>query len=437
MIKFFNNLLFLFKALFIVLLEYCFYLYYGNFDSFVNSLTNNLAYANILYVKIFQAVAFNNGFINEDLNNHLVKFTDNVPWEKTEIDLDTMLKLHDDYGIVLDKDIVPVNSGMISLVFHASMKEKETMKPVVIKMKRNNIHVKLEEAIEQLMFVVSILSFIPFITDYRIPEIIKTNISLVKQQLSFLDEVNNMLRIKDNCKNIEYIRIPYAEKEITVKYPNVIIMEKIDGLKISQIEEEDHEKYARLVVRFAAITTLIHGVTHGDLHPGNILFMKQEKNSGEKYQIGIIDFGIVYEIDSVFQEKMVDLYSELFTRTSKEVATNLLYSGCLEPMEVIQNLPKVHTDNLIMLMAEIIDEVMNKNTANQIEVCKVLMRMDRYMNNHQLTKLGIKPSNNFVKAQLALAMSQGVTLTLCKEKFISVVNTVINELFHTELLTLE
>ena len=88
-------------------------------------------------------------------------------------------------------------------------------------------------------------------------------------------------------------------------------------------------------------------------------------------------------------------------------------------------------------MAEIIEEVLNKNTANQIEVCRVLMRMDRYMNNHQLTKLGIRPSNNFVKAQLALAMSQGVTLTLCKKNFISVVNTVINELFHTELLLIQ
>jgi len=283
------------------------------------------------------------------------------------------------------------------------------------------------------LFLVHILSYIPFICNYRIPEIIRTNISLVKQQLCFLDEVNNMRRIKDNCENIAYIKIPHAEKEITVKYPNVIVMEKINGHKINQIDEEDREKYARLVVRFAAVTTLIHGITHGDLHPGNILFIKEE-NSSEKYQIGIIDFGIVYEIDNIFQEKMVDLYSELFTRTSTEVATNLLYSGCLEPIEVIKNLPKVHTDNLIMLMAEIIDEVMNKNTANQIEVCKVLMRMDSYMNNHRLTKLGIKPSNNFVKAQLALAMSQGVTLTLCKEKFISVVNTVINELFHTGLL---
>lgn len=434
MIKFFNNVLFVFKAFFIVTIEYFFYLYYGNFDSFVNNVTQNLAYVNILYVKIFQAVAFNNDLINEELNNHLVKFTDNVPWLKKEIDLDTMLKLHDDFGIVLDKDFVPINSGMISLVFNAYM--KETFVPVIIKIKRNNIDNKLEEAIEQLLFLVSILSFIPFISNYRIPEIIKTNISSVKEQLNFLNEVNNMVRIKKNCQNMEYIKIPNAEKEITVKYPNVIIMEKINGLKINQIDKEDHEKYARLVVRFAAITTLVHGITHGDLHPGNILFMKEE-GTNEKYKIGIIDFGIVYEIDSTFQEKMVELYSELFTQSPKEVATNLLYSGCLEPIEVIKNLPKVHTDNLILLMAEIIEEVLNKNTANQIEVCKVLMRMDRYMNNHQLTKLGIRPSNNFVKAQLALAMSQGVTLTLCKKNFISVVNTVINELFHTELLLIQ
>ena len=66
-------------------------------------------------------------------------------------------------------------------------------------------------------------------------------------------------------------------------------------------------------------------------------------------------------------------------------------------------------------------------------VFNVLIQIDRYLRENNLFELGIRPSNNFVKAQLALAMSQGVTLTLSKEKFISVVEMVVNEVFHTEL----
>jgi len=52
----------------------------------------------------------------------------------------------------------------------------------------------------------------------------------------------------------------------------------------------------------------------------------------------------------------------------------------------------------------------------------------------ELANLGIRPSDDFVKAQLVLAMSHGVTLTLCKEDFITLMDKVINELFHTKML---
>ena len=32
---------------------------------------------------MFQAIAFNNGFINDALNNKIVMYTDNVPWNES------------------------------------------------------------------------------------------------------------------------------------------------------------------------------------------------------------------------------------------------------------------------------------------------------------------------------------------------------------------
>ena len=435
MTKIFKNVFFLVQAGIVVLLECVCYMYYRNFDYFVDGLASNLININILYVKMFQAIAFNNGFINDALNNKMVRYTDNVPWNESEIDLNTLLRIQDEFNVVINTTltngrIVPVNAGMISLVFHANSSDNGHL---IIKIKRRNIERTINESIERLLFFIYFLSFIPLVKRYRISEIIESNLNLIRQQLNFNEEVSNMCRMKENCINLGYIQIPEVERNITIKYPNVIVMERLYGYKIGEIEEKDQLEFAKHVVRFGAVTTIIHGLTHGDLHPGNILFIKDPLNSTYKHKIGIIDFGIVYEIDEPFQEKMVDLYSNLFTRTHQEVASSILYSGCLEPIDVIAQLPKVHSDNLIRIMSEILDKVMNHSAANELEVCDVLIQIDSYLRKNNLFKLGIRPSNNFVKAQLALAMSQGVTLTLSKKKFISVVEMVVNEVFHTEL----
>jgi predicted unusual protein kinase regulating ubiquinone biosynthesis (AarF/ABC1/UbiB family) len=433
MTKFLKNVFFLIQASIIVFLECICYLYYRNFDYFVDRLTSNLININILYVKMFQAIAFNNGFINDALNNKMVRYTDDVPWNESEIDLDTLLHVQDEFNVYIDTTsthgrIIPVNSGMISLVFHAYSRDCQNL---IVKIKRRNIEGTINESIERLVFFVYFLSFIPLVSRYRISEIIESNLNLIRQQLNFNDEVSNMCRMKENCINLGYIQIPEVERNITVKYPNVIVMERLYGAKIGEVDDaKDQLEFAKHVVRFGAVTTIIHGLTHGDLHPGNILFIKDNKDATYQHKIGIIDFGIVYEIDEAFQEKMVDLYSNLFIRTHEEVASSILYSGCLEPIDIITQLPKVHSDNLIRIMSGVLDKVMNHSAANEFEVCGVLIQIDRYLRSNNLFKLGIRPSNNFVKAQLALAMSQGVTLTLCKEKFISVVEMVVNEVFH-------
>jgi len=432
--RFIKNVFFLVQAFVIVGLECIFYLYYRNFDHFVDGLISNLINLNILYVKMFQAIAFNNGFIDDALNNKIVKYTDNVPWNESDIDHNTLFRIQHEFKIYTTLShgrIVPVNSGMISLVFHAYSRNNQNL---ILKIKRKNIERMINDGVERLVFLVYVLSFIPFFNRYRVSEIIERNLNLITQQLDFNNEVTNMCRIKENCANLGYIQIPEVERNITVKYPNVIVMERIYGAKVGQVDEKDQIEFAKHVVRFGAVTTIIHGITHGDLHPGNILFIKDDQDVTYKHKIGIIDFGIVYEIDHAFQEKMADLYSNLFLRSHKEVASCILYSGCLEPMETIRQLPQEHSDRLIQIMTEILDKVMNHSAANELEVFNVLIQMDTYMKNNDLVKLGIRPSDNFVKAQLALAMSQGVTLTLCKEKFISVIEMVINEVFHTELL---
>ena len=63
-----------------------------------------------------------------------------------------------------------------------------------------------------------------------------------------------------------------------------------------------------------------------------------------------------------------------------------------------------------------------------------MSKFKEYLSKDELMNIGIKPSDDFVKSQLVLAMSHGVTLTLCKDEFITLMDKVINELFHMNIL---
>ena len=429
-----KQLWFLFKVFYIFSSEYLYLWFHIDKTKFVDRLTKRLASVNILYVKIFQAIALNNSLIDEKINNTLMKFTDNAPWTQDDIDVDTLNALKEDQQLIIRDGIYhPINSGMISLVFKATRVSDDSN--VIIKIKRRMIERKLDDAIDNLLFGMYILSFFPLIQKYQLAEVVNKNIDIIKHQVNFHEEVQNLLTIKDNCKYLKYVKIPDVFKEVTDKYPNIILMEEINGLSINQVAKEDYEGFAKQVMKFGFVTTLMHGVTHGDLHGGNILFIKDEIDKKHKYKIGVLDFGIIYEIDAQYKGVLFEVLTEMFNNPAAVTAEKLLDSGIIEPLELVKTLPTEHRNNIIKFTSEILqDTIYNSKQANQIQIYKFLSEFKTYINNPEIAKLGLRPSDNFVKTQLVLAMAHGVTLTLCKNDYMSLADKVINELFHTNMI---
>ena len=430
-----KSIIFLLNAFFIFASEMLIYGVFCNYSLFVDRLTMRLASINILYVKIFQAFALNNSLIDDITNNKLLKFTDNAPWNFSDIDLYELIEMSDKYNIQLPCGYeVPINSGMISLVFCGHEKHYPHKK-VIIKMKRKNIKQKLDDAIDNLLFSMYILSFIPIINNFQFAEVVNKNIEIIRLQTNFLEEINNMDKIRENCKHLKYVKIPTANRKVTEEYPNIILMEYIEGIKINQIKEEDYGPFAKLVVKFGLVTTLLHGVTHGDLHGGNILFIKDNKDSKYHHKIGVIDFGIIYEVGSQYKGLLFDVFTQMFDKTPSESAEKLLNSGILDPPGILQQIPKKHYNNILLFTTDIINETIHSSKkANQLQIYKFLSKFKEYLSKDELSNIGIRPSDDFVKSQLVLAMSHGVTLTLCKDDYITLMDQVINELFKTDIL---
>lgn len=431
-IKNVKSIIFLFNILFIFITEIMMYYVFKDFAFFVQRLSLRLAKINTLYVKIFQAFALNNNLIDGTINNELLKFTDNVPWDSSELNLLELNKMCNKYNIIShDGFEKPINSGLVSLVFLGY--EKISNEQKIIKIKRKNIEQKLDESIDNLLFLVNVLSFIPTISNYKLFQLINKNIDIIKRQTNFFDELDNMEKIRTNCKNIKYVKIPKANRNVTEDFPNIILMERIQGMTLDKINKEDYESFAKLIIKFGITTTVIHGITHGDLHSGNILFIKDIKDIKNPYKIGIIDFGIIYKVNLNYKDILFDILTTLFEESPRNSAEKILNSGILEPEKILQKIPKHDYENILSFTTDLVNEAIFFKKANQIQIYKFLTKFNDYLIRKNLSIYHIRFSDDFVKLQLVLAMSHDVTISLCKNNYINLMDKSINELFNTEL----
>jgi predicted unusual protein kinase regulating ubiquinone biosynthesis (AarF/ABC1/UbiB family) len=401
--------------------------------------TKRLALINILYVKVFQSLALNNSIISEKMNNELLKFTDNAPFTKEDIDYDTLTDLCLDYDIVFNNSFdKPINSGMISLVYLA--KYNNHTHDIIIKIKRKNIDKKLEQGIDNLLFFINLLKVIPFFNNYKISENIQNNIHVIKEQTNFDKEISNIKQMQKNCTNLDYIKIPYVYDNINNNFSNVIAMQYINGKKFNELDKEDYFGFAKQVIKFGVVTSVIHGFSHGDFHVGNILFIKEyHKNTNAPiYKLGIIDFGIMTEIREPFKSNMLNCLTSVFQDSSIIFLDKFINSGIFEPCIIKNIMPEKIYKNLIKSNLHLVDKLINSKNLNQLIFHEIIKFLLGFLNSnsesiYNLSKYGIILSDNFINLQLSLAMANGVTFALCQDKTMQITNDVVNELFHTEL----
>jgi len=132
---------------------------------------------------------------------------------------------------------------------------------------------------------------------------------------------------------------------------------------------------------------------------------------------------------------LFDVFTNLFESSPRDSAIKMLNSGIIDPPGILQQISAVDYDNIVNISEEIIAETIHTSKkANQIQIYKFLFKIKEYLSKEELRNIGIRPSDQFVKLQLILAMAHGVTLTLCKDDFITLMDEVINELFNTNML---
>ena len=77
---------------------------------------------------------------------------------------------------------------------------------------------------------------------------------------------------------------------------------------------------------------------------------------------------------------------------------------------------------------------MEVNITIILAIILILLAVQSYLSTNDVTELGLKPCDGFVKLQLTIAMAHGVTMSLCGENYTGLLDQVLAEMFHTNLL---
>jgi len=266
---------------------------------FIKHTVTRLSRVNMLYIKFFQWITSSIIYENDELKKIFLNLSEKVEYTDNDIDYATLLGIVNEKKIKLDS-LSPINSGTISLIYKGIMNIQE--KPIVIKLLRNNIEKTLKDSLHFFDIITYLTSFVPYLYAFHFNNIIRENTHILLEQQNFTKEIDNMERFKDAFKDSSYVVIPNVYTKYTNLYPSAIVMDFIQGKTVYELTKEERYIYYVLLCDFIVECMLDHNLFHGDLHTGNILFLREEGEEGPKYKLGILDYGITYFYNDEIKE---------------------------------------------------------------------------------------------------------------------------------------
>ena len=269
-----------------------------SYDDYIGLVLLKLTQTNVLFIKLFQSLS-----ANKSVSPHMLalfrKNTNSSEYYQSDIDHKLIVRIREKYDIIIE-NLVPINSGMIAIVFKGHTKEG---KELVIKIKRKDIASRLERGYRQFVFwykVAKIVTYPLQANDFleSIASFIESK-DYIMTQCDFNNEIEVMRTTKEEIGDFsENNTISDLDKIIIPDVYNLegdddfIIMDYLSGSTCFVVDENQKQQYVRLLLKFALCSNYLFRYMHTDLHPGNLICM----NHDGTLKLGIIDFGMSLNI---------------------------------------------------------------------------------------------------------------------------------------------
>ncbi|WP_456060354.1 ABC1 kinase family protein, partial [Brachyspira pilosicoli] len=254
------------------------------------------------FVKLGQILSNRSDILPKDIIDELKKLQNNVkPFDEKEAVAIVEQELQKPISEAFESfDTTPKASASISQVHTAVLKTGEK---VAIKVKRPNIEENILNDIEIITWLSSILEkYNEEFALIRPEKLIKAFKNQLLQELDFNFEKNNTIKFQKFFKNNKNIKIAKIYEEYSTK--NILTMEYIEGIKISDISPDD-TKYDRKKLVSIGVDCVLErifklGFFHADPHPGNLMAL-------DNNVLCFLDFGMIGFIPPTSKEAFSSL----------------------------------------------------------------------------------------------------------------------------------
>lgn len=294
------------------------------FQKNANKVLNTFVSLGPVYIKLGQWLSSRADILPQPYLEELSKLQDDVPAESfdkikpiIEKDLGSLEK----FTSINQKAISGASLGQVYL---AKIKDQD----VIVKVKRPGIEDIINQDIKVLKKVLPLaMRFVDPNLRFSAQSMLSQFIETIHEELDYTIESKNLKTIKKNLTRHQNVRIPEVYDDYSTK--NVLTMEYIPGIKITNIEDLDKKGIDRqkivIDVHKVFFTMLLRdSIFHADPHPGNI-------SIADDGSLILYDFGMVGKIDNETRMRIVRLYLALVEKDPPRTVNAMSDLGMLTP----------------------------------------------------------------------------------------------------------
>src|SRR5271165_634939 len=319
-----------------------------------------------IFVKFGQALSTRRDLLPVDVADELAKLQDRVPPFPGDIAVATIEKT---FGLPLGEvfgsfESTPLAAASIAQVHAATLKDGGE---VVVKILRPGMREVIDLDLEVLDALAKLADqYWEEARPVRPIEVVHEYRKTVTDELDLLREAGNAAQLKRNFAGSSLLYVPAVHWDYC--RPNIMVMERIHGIIVSQIEElrargTDIAKLAENGVEIFFTQVFRHNFFHADMHPGNI-FVQVEDPKNPRY--AAVDFGIVGTLQPRDQHYLAENFMAFFDRDYARIAALHLESGWV---------PRAtRVDELESAVRTVCEPIFNK-PLKEISFAQVLLRL--------------------------------------------------------------